>query len=305
MLQYLSGRLIESVLTIAIVTMVVFVAVRLTPGDPAALILPEEASQEQIDAVSDAWGLNDPLPIQFIAFVQHAFQGDLGVSRIYNEPVGKIIADRLPATIKLAATAITLALLIAIPLGVASSLRPGSVFDTTVSSLALVVQSFPSFFLGVQLILLFSLRLGWLPSSGSDSWKYMILPAITLAADSIALTIRIIRTEMLRVMKQDYVRVAYAKGLTRRAVILRHTFRNAANPLVTLIGLRLGALLSGAVITETIFAWPGIGRLVIQSVLARDYALIQGIVLVAAILYIILNLLVDIVYALLDPRIRY
>lgn len=284
---------------------VLFFAVRLTPGEPVELLLPEEASPEQIAQVREAWGLDDPLPVQFLAYAKNVVQGDLGVSRIYDRPVLDVVTERLPATLKLAGAALALALVIAIPLGVFTSLRPGSPFDVTVSSLSLAIQSVPSFFLGVQLILLVSVRLELLPSSGSGGLKYIILPAVTLSADSLALMIRIIRTEMIRVMKQDYIRVAYAKGLDRKRVIIRHAFRNAANPLVTLTGLRLGALLSGAVITETIFAWPGVGRLVIQSVLGRDYALIQGVVLIAAVVFVTVNIVVDVIYGLLDPRVRY
>lgn len=305
MLHYVVGRLIQSVLTITLAAILVFLAVRLTPGDPAELLLPRGAPPEQIAAVRQAWGLDDPLPVQFALYLRNLAQGDLGISRTYHEPVLDVILDRLPATLTLASAAILLAILIAIPLGVLSSLRPGSVFDNATTTLSITTQSIPSFFLGVQLILIFSLWLSILPASGSTSPKHLILPAITLAADSTALMIRIIRTEMIRVMRQEYIRVAFAKGLRRKRVIIGHAFRNAANPLVTIVGLRFGALLGGAVVTETIFAWPGIGRLVIQSVFARDYALIQGIVLVAAVLFTTVHLLVDVIYALLDPRIHY
>ncbi len=304
MLHYVLGRLIQSFLTIMVAAVIVFLAVRLTPGDPAELLLPRGASQDQIAAVRKAWGLDDPLPVQFVSYLRNLVQGDLGISRAYEEPVREVILDRLPATLKLAAAAMLIAVGLAIPLGVLSSLRPGSWLDNSISTVSIASQSVPSFFLGVQLILIFSLWLRVLPPSGSEGLKYLILPAITLAADSTALMTRIVRTEMIRVMRQDYIRVAFAKGLRQRSVILGHAFRNAANPLVTLVGLRFGALLGGAVVTETIFAWPGIGRLVIQSVFARDYALIQGIVLVAAVLFTLIHLLVDIIYALLDPRIR-
>lgn len=305
MAHYVVSRFVQALVTVFIAAVLVFLAVRLTPGDPAELLLPRGASQEQIAAVRQAWGLNDPLHVQFGLYLRNLVQGDLGMSRAYGEPVLAVILDRLPATLLLAATAITVALVVAIPLGILSALRPGSMLDNAITTMSLASQSVPSFFLGVQLILIFSLWLRVLPPSGSEGFKYLILPAITLAADSTALMVRILRTEMLRVMRQDYVRVAFAKGLPNRRVWLAHAFRNAANPLVTIVGLRFGALLGGAVVTETIFAWPGIGRLVIQSVLARDYALIQGIVLIAAILFTLIHLLVDVVYALLDPRVRY
>ena len=215
-----------------------------------------------------------------------------------------VIRGRLPATLKLAAAAMALALVIAIPLGIASALRPGSVFDNVVAGLTLATQSVPSFWLGVQLILIFSLSLRLLPPSGAEGPKYLILPMITLAADVTALLTRVVRTEMVGVMRQDYVRTARAKGLPTLAVNFRHAFRNAANPLITVVGLRWGALLGGAAITETVFAWPGIGRLAIQSVASRDYPLIQGVVLVAAVVFVTMNLLVDVLYAYLDPRVR-
>jgi peptide/nickel transport system permease protein len=304
MSQFLARRVIESALTLLLVAIVVFLAVRLTPGDPAELLLPRGASPEQIEQLRERWGLDQPMLVQLGAYLRNLARGDLGESLTYREPVSAIIADRLPATLKLAAAAMTLAITVAVPLGIIASLRPGSKVDTVVMMLVIATQSVPSFWLGVQLILIFSLSLGWLPSAGSEGWRYLILPAVTLSADVTALLTRVVRTEMGRALRQDYVRTAYAKGLARPTVLTRHAFRNAANPLVTVIGLRFGALLGGAVITETIFAWPGIGRLAIQSVSARDYPLIQGIVLVAAAVFIVIHLLVDLIYAVLDPRVR-
>lgn len=304
MLAYLAVRALQSALTILLAAIAVFIAVRLTPGDPAELLLPRGASAEQIAALRASWGLDDPLPAQLGAYLGNLLQGNLGESVSYREPVLRVIQGRLPATLQLATAAMLFALVIAIPLGVIAALRPGSLLDQVITNLTLVTQSVPSFWLGVQLILIFSLWLRLLPPSGADSPKYLILPMITLSADVMALMTRVVRTEMVSVLRQDYVRTARGKGLANRTVNLRHAFRNAANPLITVIGLRWGALLGGAAITETVFGWPGIGRLAIQSVAARDYPLIQGIVLVAAVIFVTLNLLVDVAYAYLDPRVR-
>lgn len=304
MLAYLAVRALQSVLTILLAAIAVFIAVRLTPGDPAELLLPRGASPEQTAALRASWGLDDSLPTQMAAFLGNLLQGDLGESVSYREPVLQVIQERLPATLKLATAAMLFALVLAIPLGIISALRPGSLLDQAITSFTLITQSVPSFWLGVQLILVFSLSLRWLPPSGADGWKYLILPMITLSADVMALMTRVVRTEMVSVLRQDYIRTARGKGLATRAVNVHHAFRNAANPLITVIGLRWGALLGGAAITETVFGWPGIGRLAIQSVAARDYPLIQGIVLVAAVIFVTLNLLVDVIYAWLDPRVR-
>lgn len=304
MLAYVAKRLVQAVATILLAAAAVFFAVRLTPGDPAELLLPRGASAEQLAALRASWGLDDPWPAQFVAYFSNLLRGNLGESISYREPVLDVIRGRLPATLQLASAAMALALIVAIPLGILSALRPGSLLDAAVTGLTLATQSVPSFWLGVQLILIFSLSLRLLPPSGSEGPKYLILPMVTLAADVTALLTRVVRTEMVSVMRQDYVRTARAKGLSAWVVNIRHAFRNAANPLVTVVGLRWGALLGGAAITETVFAWPGIGRLAIQSVSARDYPLIQGVVLVAAVIFVILNLIVDLLYAWLDPRVR-
>jgi peptide/nickel transport system permease protein len=303
-LAYTVVRLLQAAATILLAAAAVFFVVRLTPGDPAELLLPEGASPEQLAALRASWGFDEPLPAQFLAYFVNIAHGNLGESLSYREPVLEVIRERLPATLLLASAAMGLALLIAVPLGIASALRPGSLLDNVVSGLTIATQSVPSFWLGVQLILIFSLALRLFPPSGAEGPKYLVLPMVTLAADVTALLTRVVRTEMASVMQQDYVRTARAKGLPARSVNVRHAFRNAANPLVTVVGLRWGALLGGAAITETVFAWPGIGRLAIQAVSARDYPLVQGVVLVAAVIFVTLNLLVDLLYAVLDPRVR-
>lgn len=304
MLGYVLHRLIHAAVTVLLVAIVVFFLLRLTPGDPAELLLPPGAPPEQQAALRAEWGLDDPIPVQLKAFLGNLIQGNLGESLSYGESVVSVVMDRLPATLQLATAAMGLAIVLAIPLGILSALRPGSIFDNIVTGLTIATQSVPSFWLGVQLILIFSLTLGMLPSSGSGSWKHLLLPALTLSADVMALMTRVVRTEMIRVLRQDYVRTAHAKGLAPSIVTLRHVFRNAANPLVTVVGLRFGALLGGAAITETVFAWPGIGRMAIQAVASRDYPLVQGVVLVAAIIFTLIHLIVDVLYAYLDPRAR-
>lgn len=304
LLGYAFHRLIHSAVTVFLVAIVVFFVLRLTPGDPAELLLPAGAPPEQQAAVRAEWGLDDPIPTQLMTYLGNLARGNFGESLSYGESVGDVVMDRLPATLQLAAAAMALAIVLAIPLGILSALRPGSAFDNVITAITIATQSVPSFWLGVQLILVFSLTLGLLPSSGSGSWKYLILPAVTLSADVMALMTRVVRTEMIRVLRQDYVRTAHAKGLAPQFVVMRHVFRNAANPLVTVIGLRFGALLGGAAITETVFAWPGIGRLAIQAVASRDYPLVQGVVLVAAVIFTLIHLVVDLLYAWLDPRAR-
>jgi peptide/nickel transport system permease protein len=303
-LAYVLLRILQAAVTILLAAAAVFFAVRLAPGDPAELLLPRGASPEQLAALRASWGFDEALPAQFGAYFLNLFRGDLGMSLSFREPVLDVIRSRLPATLQLASAAMALALVIAIPLGIASALRPGSAFDNVVTGLTIATQSVPSFWLGVQLILIFSLALRLFPPSGAEGPKYLILPMVTLAADVTALLTRVVRTEMVGVLRQDYVRTARAKGLAPGTVNFRHAFRNAANPLVTVVGLRWGALLGGAAITETVFAWPGIGRLAIQAVSARDYPLVQGVVLVAAVIFVTLNLLVDLLYAVLDPRVR-
>ena len=261
--RFLITRLIESAVTLVLVAIVVFLAVRLTPGDPAELLLPRGASPEQIAQLRDRWGLDDPLPVQLAAYLQSESRRPRRVAHV---PAAGQRDHHRPAAshLELATASMLLAIVIAIPLGIVAALRPGSPVDSGIMVATLATQSVPSFWLGVQLILIFSLSLGWLPSAGSEVLRYLILPAITLAADSTALFTRVVRTEMVRALRQDYVRTAH-DGLRRSTVMRRHAFRNAANPLVTVILIAVDALLGGAVITETIFAWPGIGRLKLSS----------------------------------------
>lgn len=287
------------------VSMLVFVLVRVIPGDPARIMLSESASDQQVSEMRHILGLDQPLPVQYVVFVRQALGGDLGSSLFYGEPTLKVVADHLPATLLLGATSLVLALVIALPVGVLSAVRRDSVWDFAGMGLAIVGQSVPAFWLGLMLVLVFSVFLGWLPSSGFGSPLHLVLPSVTLGAFICALSTRLIRSGLLEVLHEDYVRTARAKGLTERAVLSRHALRNTLIPLVTILGLQLGSLLGGAVITETVFAWPGVGTLIFTAINARDYPLIQASVLLLSLVFVLINLGVDLVYAYLDPRIHY
>ncbi len=305
MARYITQRLIQAVGVIIGVSMLVFVLVRVIPGDPARIMLSESASDEQVSQMRHILGLDQPLPVQYVVFVRQALAGDLGTSLFYGEPTLKVVADHLPATLLLGATSLVLALVIAVPVGVLSAVRRDSVWDFAGMGLAIVGQSVPAFWLGLMLVLVFSVFLGWLPSSGFGSPLHLVLPSVTLGAFICALSTRLIRSGLLEVLHEDYVRTARAKGLTERAVLSRHALRNTLIPLVTILGLQLGSLLGGAVITETVFAWPGVGTLIFTAINARDYPLIQASVLLLSLVFVLINLGVDLVYAYLDPRIHY
>jgi peptide/nickel transport system permease protein len=302
---YIRRRLLQSVVVIWGVTLIVFFLVRLAPGDPATMLLAESATPEQIEQAREKWGLNDPIPIQYLVFMGRALRGDLGDSLFFQQPALKVLLERMPATLHLSAVALFFSLSVAIPVGVLSALKRNSIWDYLGTGLAMLGQAMPPYWLGIMLILLFSVTLGWFPTSGRGSWKHLILPAITLGSVLMALVTRLVRSGMLDVLNEDYVRTARAKGLPARLVLIRHAMRNILIPLVTVIGLQLGALFGGAVITESIFAWPGVGRLALQAISARDYPLVQASVLVISVVYVFLNLAVDILYVYLDPRIRY
>lgn len=305
MSAYIRRRLLQSILVVWGVSVLVFFLLRLAPGDPVSLLLAESATPEQIDAAREKWGLNDPIPVQYGIFLSRALRGDLGDSLFFRQPALEVIIDRLPATLQLSAVALLLSLSVAIPMGILSALKRDSIWDFLGTGLAMLGQAIPPYWLGIMLILLFSVNLGWFPTSGRGTWKHLILPAITLGSVLMALITRLVRSGMLDVLGEDYVRTARAKGLPEKWVITRHALRNILIPLVTVVGLQLGALFGGAVITESIFAWPGVGRLALQAINARDYPLVQASVLLISIVYVFLNLAVDILYVYLDPRIRY
>lgn len=303
MFAFLVTRLLHAVAVVFGVAVAVFFLIRLG-GDPTALFLPPEATLEEIQRVRHLMGFDRPLPVQFLDFLGNALRGDFGLSLRYEQPAMSLVLERLPATLELSAAALALSLVIAVPLGILTAVRRGRVADRAGLLFSLIGQSFPVFWLAIMLILLFSETWQLLPPSGRGGWQNLVMPAMALAAYSTAIITRLLRSSMIEVLQSDYIRTARSKGLASGTVIFVHALRNAAIPTITVVGLQVGALLGGAVITEEIFAWPGIGRLAIQSITNRDFTVVQAFVVFMAVLIVSINLLVDVVYALLDPRIR-
>jgi peptide/nickel transport system permease protein len=302
-LAFLAPKLLRALIAVWLVTTVVFVVMRLS-GDPVPLLLPPDAPISEILRVRHDLGLDRPLPVQYATFVGNALRGDFGRSIHFREPAWSVVVGYLPATLELGLTAFGLALVVAVPIGLLSAINRNSPVDHAAMGVALVGQSAPTFFLGILFILTLSLKLGWFPTSGRGDWTNLVLPALTLGAFSMASIARLTRSAVLDVLRQDYVRTARAKGLPELAVVVKHTLKNAALPVVTITGLQFGTLLGGAVVTETVFAWPGIGRLAIQSIYNRDYPIVQCTVFLSAILFIVLNFAIDLFYGVLDPRVR-
>lgn len=305
MTAYLLQRLIGVVLTVFFVAITVFLMVRLLPGDPARVIAGVLASEQEVDRLRTRLGLDQPIWRQGVIFVSGLARGDLGTSARTSNPVTEEIGARFGATLTLALVSTVLAVLIGVPLGVFAAMRAGRFEDLLASTFVLFGISMPVYWLGLMLILVFSIRLRWLPAAGSEGLLSVVLPAVTLAFFSMAFIARITRSSMLEVLHQDYVRTARSKGVTRRAVVWRHALRNALAPVVTVIGLQFGELLGGAILTESVFAWPGLGRLLVSSIFARDYPTVQGLVIVFALLFALVNLAVDLFYGVIDPRVRY
>ena len=304
MQRYVARRLAQAILVVLGVSLVVFVVIRLS-GNPAYLMLSPNATEAERAKLVRDLGLDRPVLVQYATFLRQAVAGDFGRSLRYNQPALPLVLERLPATLQLTAAALIVSLLIAIPAGIAAALCRKTVFDSLTMLAALFGQSMPVFWLGIMLILLFSVRFHVFPTSGSGGVEHLVLPALTLGLYSTARVTRLMRAGMLDVIGQDYVRTAWAKGLPGRTVVLKHALRNTLIPVVTIVGLELGTLLGGAVITETIFAWPGIGRLAVTAIFQRDYPLVQAVVLVTALVFVACNLVVDLAYAWLDPRIRF
>jgi len=304
-LEYIERRIALSFLTVLGVSVGVFAMIHLVPGDPVLVMLSEFASPADQQALREELGLNKPLYVQYWRYISSGIRGDLGRSIRSNRPVVDEIAFRFPNTVRLALAALGLAVLIGGAAGVLSALRRNTFFDHAAMITVLAGLSMPSFWLGLMLIIIFALRLGWVPVAGYEGWQYLVLPSITLAAAPAAFLARLTRSSMLEVLTQDYVRTARAKGLAQATVVFKHALKNSLIPVITVLGLQLGYLLGGAVITETVFAWPGVGRLVVDAILARDFPLVQGTVLVIALGFVVLNLLVDLVYVYLDPRMRF
>jgi len=317
MLQYTLRRILQLLPVLFIMSLLVFSLVHLTPGDPALVILgaSERASIDPatIEAVREEFGLNDPLPIQYLNFLRRAIRGDLGTSFVTGEEVFEAIMSRMPATIQLTLFSMLVSLLLALPLGIISAVKHRSWLDNMSMILAVIGVSMPNFWFGLLLILVFSVQLGLLPSFGigrlenglGDFLGHLILPSLTLGLSLMGLVTRMVRSSLLEVIHSEYITTARAKGLPERIVIYKHALRNALIPVVTIVGLQFGALLGGAVVTETIFAWPGVGRLMINAIWKRDYPMIQGATLVMCALFVLVNLIVDILYAFIDPRISY
>ncbi|MDP9364673.1 MAG: ABC transporter permease [Chloroflexota bacterium] len=301
--RFLLRRLLRTVVVVWGVVTVVFVVVRLS-GDPIALLVAPDTPPDEIARLRDRLGLNAPLPVQYGIFVRDALTGDFGTSLRYNRDALDVVTERIPATLQIALAAFALAVVVAVPVGILSAVRPNSLLDNVAMLLALVGQAVPTFFLGIVLILLFAVRLGWFPTSGLGSPAGLVLPAITLGAFAMASITRLTRASMLEVLGQDFVRTARAKGLGEALVVNRHALRNALVPVVTIMGLQFGALLGGSVVTETVFALPGMGRLIVQSIGNRDYPVVQAGVFLIALAFVGVNFVVDVLYALLDPRIR-
>ncbi|MGZ3358166.1 MAG: ABC transporter permease [Xanthobacteraceae bacterium] len=332
MLRYLLGRIAATIPVVVLISLLVFLLIHAAPGDPADLLLSDEASASDIAEARHRWGLDQPIYIQYLRFLANILSGDLGMSFKYADPVISLIGERLPATVELAIASMMIALLAGIPLGVWAGAKPNSWADNLGSTFGLFGISMPSFWLGIMLILIVSGHFNWLPSSGRSTYgvaqgadsgfyilksllsgnikaawdgiKYIIMPAIALGTGMMGLVMRVTRSSVLEIMSEDYVRTARAKGLGENTVLWRHVLRNALVPVITVVGLELGTLLSGSIIVETVFAWPGSGSLLISAIQSRDYPLITGTVLTYTVAFVVINFAIDILYALVDPRIR-
>jgi peptide/nickel transport system permease protein len=312
MLHFLPRRLLQLIPTLFLVSVIIFSLQQLLPGDPALVMAGEEKDPEVIAQIREQYHLDKPLPVQYGYWLAGVLQGDLGESMRIKKPVSELVAEKLPVTLQLATMAMAFALLIGIPAGILSAVRKGSGWDLGANVFALWGLSTPNFWLGIMLIFLFSVKLGWLPASGfvspfedlRQSLATTVLPAFVLGNAIAAVLMRHMRSAMLQAMSADYVRTARAKGLVERVVVLRHALRNALTPVITLGALEFGTLLSGAVLTEQVFSIPGFGKLIVDAVFNRDYAVVQGVVLVTATVYVLLNLLADVLYVLVNPRLR-
>ena len=297
-------QIVQAAIVLLNVSLVVFVLVRIVPGDPARLMLGMEASEEAVQAARAQFGFDRPLYVQYVQFVGGALRGDLGQSVRFRRPVGDLLRESFPATLELALAATVIALLLAVPAGIYAAVHRDGVLDRLLMAGALIGQAMPIFWLGIMLITLFSVKLGWLPTSGRGSLAQLIMPSVTLSTYVMALLARLTRSNMLDVLREQYVRTARAKGLREIVIVHKHALMSAALPIVTVLGLQAAALLSGAVVTETVFNWPGIGTLALRAIQQRDYPVVQGVVLVSAALFVLINGMVDLAYRYLDPRVR-
>lgn len=303
MLRYLGRRLVGAAVALVVVSAVVFVLLRLA-GDPLQILMPPDASQADVEAMRRTLGLDRSWPAQYAAFAAAALRGDLGTSFYHGVPAMTLVLERLPATLELILTAMALSLAVAVPAGVAAARRPGSAIDRLARGASLLGISAPPFWIGIMLILVFAVELRWLPSSGRGSLAHLVLPAVSLALYRVALFTRLVRAGMLEALSQDYVQTARAKGVPEGRVLFAHALKNTLIPVVTVAGVQMGSLLAGAIVTERIFAWPGMGRLILDAITKLDYPVVVAWALVVAAVFVVVNLLVDCVYSLLDPRVR-
>lgn len=304
MLRYVIKRAIALLPVIIGVTFIVFAILKLAPGDPVKVILGDQATPEQIEQVRREMGLDRPFLVQYGAYMLNLVRGDLGLSYATKQPVALEVFSRFPYTLKLSLIATVVSILAAIPLGIIAAVRQNSFVDSASMIFALIGVSMPMFWLALLLILLFSLKLGWFPVSGATGWKSYVLPSIALGFMNMASTARTTRSSMLETIRQDYIRTARSKGVPRKAVIRKHAFKNALIPTITVVGLQIGNLLGGAVLAETVFSWPGIGRLMVQAIAARDTPMVLGCTIVFTIAFSVVNLVVDLLYGFVDPRIK-
>jgi ABC-type dipeptide/oligopeptide/nickel transport system permease component len=303
LLPFLAQRLFRALVALWLVSTVVFVVMRLS-GDPVPLLLPPDAPISEMERVRRELGLDRPLPVQYAVFLRNTLKLDFGRSLHFRQPAFSVVSGYIPATLELGLTAFFLAALVAVPVGLLSAMKRNTLLDHAAMGFALIGQAAPTFFLGILFILLLSLKLDLFPTSGRGNWSNLVLPALTLGAFTMASIARLTRSAVLEVLRADYIRTARAKGLGEALVVAKHTFRNAAIPILTITALQFGTLLGGAVVTETVFSWPGIGRLAVQSIYNRDYPVVQCTVFLAAVMFIIINFAVDLLYGFLDPRAR-
>ena len=303
MAKYLGKRLLQSLIAILGITIIVFLVLNIA-GDPVALMLPETASFEEIAAMREKMGYNDPIFVQYYRYLGNALHGDFGMSYNYGVPALQIVLERVPATVTLALAAMGISLLIGIPAGIISAVKRNTVLDTVIRSLALLGQCVPAFWLGIMMMLLFSVKLKLLPTSGFDSWSALFMTEFKLGVFTAAKITRIQRSKKIEIMIKEYIDVAKAKGLKNFAVVMKHAFKNALSSVLTVVGLQIAGLLGGSVITETVFSWPGIGRLLVQSINNSDFMVVEVIVILMAVTFVVVNFIVDVLYCVINPRIR-
>lgn len=302
--KYLLKRLWQSVIAILGITVVVFVILHLT-GNPVELMVSPTTPKEEMEILAEKMGFNDPLPVQYVRFLKGALVGDFGTSYYYNEPAMQVVLERAPATLTLACAALLICVVLGVPAGILSAVKRNSVSDAIIRVLALLGQCMPAFWLGMMLIMFFAVKLQWLPTGGADEGlRSLILPAFTLGLFSAATICRLLRSNMIEVLGKEYIDVCKAKGLPARKVISKHALKNALSSILTMLGMQFASLLGGSVITETVFAWPGVGRLVIQSITTSDFAVVECVVFLMAVVFVVINFVVDILYCVINPRIR-